>query len=57
MSYSYIDIEKKRRAGKIGGSKKTTKPKGFAAVPGLASRAGKIGGKATKKQYNATLDV
>lgn len=38
-----------RRIGAIGGSKPTTKPKGFAANPELARIAGKKGGKISRR--------
>lgn len=37
------------RIGSIGGSKTGTKPKGFAANPELASRAGTIGGRKSRR--------
>lgn len=37
------------RIGSMGGSKTGTKPKGFAANPELASRAGTIGGRKSKR--------
>lgn len=38
-----------KRLGKLGGSAKTTKPKGFAANPALAVTAGAIGGHRSKR--------
>jgi general stress protein YciG len=37
------------RIGSMGGSKTGTKPKGFAANPELASRAGTIGGRKSRR--------
>ena len=38
-----------KRIGSIGGKTPTTKPKGFAANPELAKKAGAIGGKRSKR--------
>ena len=39
-----------RRIGKIGGSRRVVK--GFATNPELASRAGKIGGRISRRRYD-----
>lgn len=38
-----------KRLGKLGGSAKTTKPKGFATNPALAVIAGSLGGHRSKR--------
>lgn len=46
----HLTVCSRKCSGKLGGSAKTTKPKGYAARPDLASEHGKKGKPYTKKE-------